>query len=79
VVSVQRPGHRTVRTLELPKLEPGQHFVVGLYLKGLPEAKPAAEDKPADDASDEEGASSAPGPVATAAPRAAAPPAAAAQ
>jgi hypothetical protein len=77
VVAVQRVGHHTVRTLDLPKLEPGQHFVVGLYLRGLPEVKPTHDDASADEADD--GAGAAPGPVATAGPRAPAPAAPAAE
>src|SRR5207247_2503001 len=37
VLAVVRAGHRP-RTLELPRLEPGQTFVVGLWLRDLPEA-----------------------------------------
>ncbi len=37
-ITVQRVGHRSVRTIELPTLEPGQLMVVGLYLRGQPDA-----------------------------------------
>jgi serine/threonine-protein kinase len=60
VLAVQRVGHHTVRTLELPRVEPGQHLVLALYTHGLPDSaradEPAAQDG-------EAGATTARGPV----------------
>jgi serine/threonine protein kinase len=40
-VTVQRVGHHSVRTIDLPALEPGQLMVIGLYLRGQPDPEPA--------------------------------------
>ena len=40
-VTVQRPGHHALRTMELPPLEPGQLTVIGLWLRGQPDGEPA--------------------------------------
>jgi serine/threonine-protein kinase len=63
VVSVQRVGHHTVRTLDLPPVTPGQHLVVGLWLRGLPEAASHANTVESAPAAGEPGASTARGPV----------------
>jgi hypothetical protein len=50
VLGVQRPGHRSVRSLELPTVAGGDHVVIGLWSRGLsdsatgalPPAAPAA-------------------------------------
>jgi serine/threonine protein kinase len=48
VVAVQRVGHHSTRTLELPRLEPGQRLVVGLWLRGSgePQRSSVAEVRP---------------------------------
>ncbi|HEX4456555.1 MAG TPA: protein kinase [Polyangia bacterium] len=67
-ITVQRVGHRAVRTIELPTLEPGQLMVVGLYLRGQPDA-PRSDDATTTTtttaaATDEPRAEAAPEPVA---------------
>jgi serine/threonine protein kinase len=64
-ITVQRVGHHSTRTIELPALEPGQLMVVGLYLRGQPDA-PRSDDATTTTAAstDEPRAEAAPEPVA---------------
>ena len=51
-ITVQRVGHRALRTIDLPALEPGQLMVLGLYLRGQPDA-PRSDEVAATTTSDE--------------------------